>query len=137
MISMADGSLYKPDELKGREKLTRIGLESIANPIDVPIHIEVVAFSDGLYNPQWICDADTFQAKEAYKLLPGQRIGWSNYTNVGQWMKPVALWQCDVREDSAYWAGSPGINLVLKVTFHDDRERWIRYSTFFPIKRNH
>lgn len=134
-IYVQNGSLYKRSDSGGYIKLTKIGLESIANPIDLPIHVEITSMSTGLYNPCWNKNSQYLPATHSIELSPGERVGWSNYSSVGQWFKSDALWLCDIIEDSTLWSQSSSIDLTIKASFKDERERWIISNTSFRLKK--
>jgi len=134
-IYIKNGSLFKRSDPEGFIKLTKIGLESIANPIDLPIHFEITSMSKGLNNPCWKKESEYIPATQSIELSPGERVGWSNYSSVGQWFKTDALWISDIIEDSTLWSQTASIDLTLKASFADERDRWIISNISFPLKK--
>jgi hypothetical protein len=114
--------------------LTKIGLESISNPIDLPIGIQITPLSGHLSTSYWIDQGDSTSGNTTFSLGPGARTGWSNYSSVGQWYKPAALWTGML--DTRAFTDEPvkSIGLKIHVSFQDNRERWIESSIFFPVQ---
>jgi hypothetical protein len=108
----------------------KIQLTSLANPIDFPIEIEI-AFPDTiLTNPVWNIGDSSIVGLSPIKLDPGERIGWANYSNVGQWNQQSALWQANfISGDKTF----NQITLSVSVKFYDTRQRFIRRSIVYTI----
>lgn len=107
-----------------------IELTSLANPIDIPIEIEIVFPDTILTNPIWNIGDSTMVGYGPLKLNPGERIGWANYSKVGQWNQPSALWQ------AKFIAGDKNfkqITLSVLVKFYDTRQRFIRCSITYTV----
>lgn len=107
-----------------------IELTSLANPIDIPIEIEIVFPDTILTNPVWNIGDSTMIGYGPVKLKPGERIGWANYSNVGQWNQPSALWQARIISDDKSFKQ---ITLSVLVKFYDTRQRFIRRSITYTI----
>lgn len=123
-LNRKDGYLFSFTDPEGFTKIRNIGLESLSNPIDIPITIEINTESDILKN----------STESQIQLKPGERIGWSNYTNVGQWFKPSPLWVSELKQDPVLTDKQDGISIQIKVTFQDPKERWIKSTVYYPIK---
>ena len=108
----------------------KIELTSLANPIDIPIEIEIVFPDTILTNPVWNIGDSTIVGYDRIVLDPGERIGWANYSNVGQWNQPSALWQARfIPGDKNF----KQITLSVLVKFYDTRQRFIRRSITYTI----
>lgn len=107
-----------------------IQLTSLANPIDVPIEIEITFPDSLLNNPVWNIGDSSIVGLSPIKLDPGERIGWANYSNVGQWNQQSGLWQANlISGDRSF----KQITLSISVKFYDTRQRFIRRSITYTI----
>ncbi|MFA4906687.1 MAG: metallophosphoesterase [archaeon] len=116
------------DKIKWQH-LDMIGLESLCNPIDLPIQIKVGYDPNILFEPKWT-DSDINSDCEI-TLKPGERTGWANYSSVGQWFKPQPLWTAKVNTKNVL--ASQSITLDISVRFNDGRERTISNKISFPV----
>lgn len=131
-IYQKNGSLmYKVAEGK-YDTLHFIGLESLANPIDLPISIQVSALDSDLINPRWSDSNDKPENQSPFVLQPGERIGWANYSNVGNWQQLPPLWVTDIGNTNR-WLDKKQVSLKVQVSFTDQRKRWIESTVNFPI----
>jgi len=128
------GDLCAPTGSGNYAPLSKIGLESISNPIDVPISLHITPLSDRIHSSYWINGEDSTSGNTAYILPPGARTGWSNYSSVGQWFKPNALWIGTLNPAAGVTEAVKSIGIKIHVSFQDDRERWIESSVFFPMQ---
>jgi hypothetical protein len=115
------------------DTLRYIGLESLANPIDLPVTITISSHNAGLYNPRWTDTSRTNSGNNSIILQPGERIGWSNYTNVGNWQIQQPLWFIDIDDNPSVWLKQEKISLQVRVAFSDIRDRWIESIINYPI----
>ncbi len=129
-----NGQLMYPSGQGRLDTLSHIGLESLANPIDLPIQITISSLTPALHNPRWMHASPEDSREHFITLKPGERVGWSNYTSVGQWQVMNPLWMIDVPADSAGWKIPDDISLRVQVSFTDSRERWIESTVSYPVK---
>jgi hypothetical protein len=126
-----DGQLYSREH--DEEKLAQsIGLESIGNPIDVPIRISVTA-SEVVSSAQWVMeDSAKNPSDQDIVLSPGKRIDWANYANVGQWSPQPELWKGAVNLEALQ--KTQQIALTVTIRFTDNRERYIRSNIIYQVR---
>jgi len=106
-----------------------IGLVSLANPIDIPIEI-TIKFPDTLIrNPIWNTTDSSLDGYGPVVLKAGERIGWANYSNVGQWYQPSAIWQAEIIPDINF----SQITLSVMVKFEDTKHRFIRRELTYSV----
>lgn len=105
-----------------------IRLASLANPIDVPIHLSIDTNPRDFEESHWINSPDTIPP---VTLDPGERIGWANYSNTGQWFTPPPLWEGIIRRD--YFEKKENISVKITVSFVDNRTRFIRKTIDFTF----
>jgi hypothetical protein len=134
-VYVKDGKLMSKTSLDAFDTLRFIGLESLSNPIDLPITIAVSSPNLSLINPRWTDTTRTISADNTITLQPGERIGWSNYTNVGNWQIPEPLWLIDVVDDPAVWREQKQIFFQVRVSFTDSRERWIESTVNYYLQQ--
>ncbi len=108
----------------------QIELTSLANPIDIPIEIEVLFSDSTLANPVWYKKDSTFIGSESMILKPGENVGWANYTNVGQWYQPPGLWKAEIISDDK---NLKYITLTVIVKFYDTKHRFVNRSITYAI----
>ncbi len=113
------------------EPVTSIGLESLGNPLDIPITLEMVSHSAGLTNPRWMLKSGAVKATAGITLNPAERIGWANTSTVGQWRKPAPLFVADLYHGLS--RTSPPLAVTLRARFEDTRSRWIEYKSSYRI----
>jgi hypothetical protein len=134
-IYSRDGQLMNRTVDGKYDTLHYIGLESLANPIDLPITISISSHNPNLYNPRWADTARTNSWNNSIILQPGERIGWSNYTNVGNWQILPPLWFIDIADNPPLWREQENISLQVRVAFTDSRDRWIESTVNYPIQQ--
>lgn len=100
---------------------TLIRLASLANPIDLPIHISIDKHPRDFEQTRWLAGSDTISP---ITLDPGDRIGWANYSNTGQWFSPPPIWEGVANR--AFFEKKGTIPLTITVSFTDNRTRFIR-----------
>jgi len=129
IYSQKNDLITSTDKIKWQH-LDEIGLESLCNPIDLPIQIKVGYDLNLLSEPQW---ADSsISGDSEITLKPGERTGWANYSSVGQWFKPQPLWNAKINTKNVLTSQS--ITLDISVKFNDGRERTISNRITFPVK---
>lgn len=111
-------AIYTQDNCGKSSPVKTIGLESLSNPIDLPIQI-AIGYNDVLTNPRW--SSGEVAGDSALILPAGARVGWANYATVGQWSPLPPLWLADLKSPSR--ALHEGIELRIKITFNDGRRR--------------
>ncbi|RKY62452.1 MAG: hypothetical protein DRP96_00195 [Candidatus Neomarinimicrobiota bacterium] len=126
VASDGEKSLQKSDLTKDQQ----IILTSLANPIDIPIEISIEFPDTLLTDPVWNAGDSTISGYEPIKLKPGERISWANYSNVGQWYQPPALWQAKIISDAKE---NTQITLSVLVKLQDTRQRFIRHAVIFNV----
>ncbi len=134
-IGHKSGQLYSITDDSQHSPLKQIGLESLANPIDLPIRIEINADRDILQNARWIRSGKSLPGSSVMELMPGERTGWANYTSVGQWVKPDPLWVCDLTDNPERLKKLTSIAVKIKISFSDRGERWVESTARFPVKK--
>ena len=107
-----------------------LALASLANPIDIPIEIEILFPDTILTNPVWNISDSTMIGYGHVKLSPGERIGWANYSNVGQWYQFPGLWKAEIISDDK---NLKYITLTVIVKFYDTKHRFINRSITYAI----
>ena len=113
---------------------TVLDIESIANPIDLPIEVTVQPVGAVLESPRWVGEGADLNGGQALVLEPGQRCGWANYSNSGQWFTPTAIWEADIT-DKTFQSDNPSVVSVnVRMSFTDTRSRWISSWITFPVK---
>jgi len=131
-IYRGNGFLQSPDNSGKMRRIDAIGLESLCNPIDLPIQIKINDDKNLLSKPEWI--GSQVSGDSLLTLQPGERTGWANYASVGQWFKPRALWTAQINPDNVLNSGKININVC--VTFTDTRERIIQDIITYSVKEN-
>jgi hypothetical protein len=133
-IYSKDGHLFSRSNAGTYDTLHFIGFESLSNPIDLPINITVSSLTSSLTNPRWVDTGQMISANCTITLQPGERIGWSNYTNVGNWQIQDPLWLIDVVDDPSVWQEQKRISFRVRVSFSDSRDRWIESTVNYYIQ---
>ncbi|MFC1527560.1 metallophosphoesterase family protein [Candidatus Neomarinimicrobiota bacterium] len=108
----------------------QIELTSLANPIDIPIEIEILFSESILANPVWNKKDLTLIGYEPIILNPGENVGWANYTNVGQWYQPPGIWKAEIISEDI---NLKHITLTVIVKFHDTMHRFVNRSFTYAI----
>lgn len=133
-LFVKDNTLYTIFNSCNYSPVFEVGLESLANPIDIPIKIQISSFSKVLKNPRWVSSSKEISGDSLFTLLPGERIGWANYSNVGQWVKPKALWISDIDSSAVDIIIDKGIDIKIRISFIDIRSRWVEHDITFYTK---
>jgi hypothetical protein len=107
---------------------TLIRLASLANPIDLPIHLSIDTHPRDFEQTRWLAVSDTIPP---VTLDPGDRIGWANYSNTGQWFTPSPMWEGVTNR--AFFEKKGTIPLTITVSFTDNRPRFIRKTIEFSF----
>ncbi len=124
--------LYSQDHNQ-TELVQAIDLESLGNPIDLPIQILIDTPSDVISSSQWIVsNSIIIRIEQGIEVSPGNRIDWANYANVGQWSTRDELWQGKVNSEAL--RETQQIPLIITVRFSDSRERYIRRTISYQVK---
>jgi predicted phosphodiesterase len=129
-IVLRQGRLYD----RNGDKLTSlqsIGLESLANPIDVPITLSIKFDTTLIGAARWDIGSAQTDGRTAIDLQPGLGMGWANYSNVGKWDKSKALWVAELRPQKKYEKQSILLNIF--VTFKDDTLRRVHRTISYYI----
>jgi len=124
-----NGVLYSSSDNKIVEK---IDLESLVNPIDLPIKLHISIEGDALFNSEWLLD-ETMLGQDTVTFEAGYRSGWANYSNVGNWYSPSSVWQVDVDNTKLCEKGS--LQLNIHVSFEDTRRREIHKTLNYYISQ--
>jgi len=124
-----NGVLYSSSDNKIVEK---IDLESLVNPIDLPIKLHISIEDDALFNSEWLLD-ETMLGQDTVTFEAGYRSGWANYSNVGNWYSPSSVWQVDVDNTKLCEKGS--LQLNIHVSFEDTRRREIHKTLNYYISQ--
>ncbi len=103
-------------------------LASLANPIDLPIKISIDTHPRDFRQTRWLSYPDTIPP---ITLDPGDRIGWANYSNTGQWFTPPPIWEGKVSRTSFEEKGV--IPITITVSFIDNRPRLIQKTIEFSF----
>ncbi|NQV16075.1 metallophosphoesterase, partial [bacterium] len=133
-LIMQDGMILSIDG-NGHETIkTLIDIESIQNPIDLPVELSIYPVDSKLIAPRWVGSKAGKNGAYSIILEPGERCGWANYSNSGQWITPDAIWEADIVKDALKMAESPAIGVKLKMEYVDTRPRWISSQINFHVK---
>ena len=124
-----DGEIYSSSDNKRVEK---IDLESLVNPIDLPIKLYISYEGDALLNPEWLID-ETMLVQDTITFEAGYRSGWANYSSVGNWFSPSSVWQADI--DNAQVSEQGSLQLKIHVSFEDTRRREIQKTVNYYIRQ--
>jgi len=119
---------------KNGDKLTLlhgIGLESIANPVDVPITIAIEYDTTLIGATRWNIGPAPVDGRAKLELKPGLGMGWANYSNVGKWDKSKPVWAADLRPQIRHDLKSITLNVF--VSFQDDRVRRVKRTITYSI----
>jgi len=134
-----DETLYSKDDKvysfngNGEFKLTeKIDLESLVNPIDLPIKLHISVSNDIYSNPYWLLNGEKI-SKDTITFEPAFRSGWANYSSVGNWFAPSSVWQANIDNEKANKQGS--FQLKIYVSFEDTRKRELYKTVNYYIKQ--
>lgn len=117
--------IHTPTEIP--EKVI-IRLASLANPIDLPIQFSIDTHPRDFEQTRWLADSDTIPP---ITLDPGDRIGWANYSNTGQWLTPPPLWEGTISRK--YFEKKGSIPVTIRVSFSDTGTRCIQKTIDFTF----
>ncbi|HIA86333.1 MAG TPA: hypothetical protein EYO08_04545 [Candidatus Marinimicrobia bacterium] len=131
-ILLANRHLVKPDAHGEYSPLRTIGLESPANPIDLPIEMTISTIGEYLQPLGWVSGNGPGSGR---RFNPGERIGWANYSSTGQWVTPPEIWQAKLIQDALPEDNAPLIGVRVKASFTDIRSRWVAATIMFPIEK--
>lgn len=107
-----------------------INISSIANPIDLPIEIQISSQDCSIADQSWTIDDSTFLDTDYVKLEPGYNIDWANYSNVGQWYEHPTIWKARLNQDNI----SENITLSFAIKFIDTKERTIKRDISYFVR---
>lgn len=110
-----------------------LGLESLGNPLDIPMKLEMLSHSPTLLHPRWMESKGAVEATSPITLPPADRVGWSNLTSVGNWWTLPPLFVADISPDLP--SNSPPLEVTLKAEFEDSRTRWVEYKASYSISK--
>jgi len=131
-IYIGKSYLQSPDNSGKMHRIDAIGLESLCNPIDLPIQIKINYDKHLLFKPEWF--DSPVSGDSLLTLNPGERTGWANYASVGQWFKPQALWTAQIIPNNVLT--DKKITIDICVVFTDTRERKIQNSITYSVLEN-
>ena len=133
-LVIGDGKVWSRDVNGSLTHKTIIDIESIGNPIDLPVELAINPLGPHLGSPQWVGSKVGNRGDTSITLEPGEKIGWANYSNTGQWHKPAAIWQTDIAVDSLLTEQPSTIGVRIKMEFVDIQPRWIATNILFPLR---
>ncbi|MCK4578883.1 MAG: metallophosphoesterase [Candidatus Marinimicrobia bacterium] len=113
---------------------TLLDIESIANPIDLPVELSIHPVGTVLKSPRWVGSKAGLDGGHALILEPGERCSWANYSSSGQWFAPAAIWEADLADEIFDPDNPPTIGVDIRMSFKDTRARWISSRITFPVK---
>lgn len=131
-IVLTGGGLVKPDVHGEYTPLRIIGLESPANPIDLPVEMTIIPVGESIQSLGWVSGHGSGEAR---RFSPGERIGWANYSNSGQRATLSEIWQAKLIHDVLSEDNAPLIGVRVKAAFTDIRPRWVAATITFPIEK--
>ncbi len=130
-----DESLYKENGrvyAENKEKpISDIDLESLVNPIDLPVRIHISIPENICNDAQWLLDAESLAGDTAI-FYPGFRSGWANYSTVGNWYTPNAIWKTEVDDKELYKEGY--LELKIHVSFEDTKKRILEKTQTYYLR---
>ena len=130
-LYLSDGHIYS--DVNFEQPVKTIGLESLANPIDVAINMQISSANGIIKNSIWNKTGSVFPGDSVFTLSPGKRIGWANYSSVGQWFRPEPIWVAELNTQFVDDIIEQGILLDIKVNFNDNKNRWIQKKIIYSI----
>jgi predicted phosphodiesterase len=105
-------------------------LNSIVNPIDIPIELEI-SFTDSIIqNSGWYIGDAITSGDKTINLEPGENVGWANYTSVGHWYKKPGIWRGELIDSTDH---INEITLSVEVNFTDTEQRSIKRTVTYPV----
>lgn len=127
-----NGKVYSLNA-NGEFNLTeKIDLESLVNPIDLPIKLHISVSDDIYSNPHWLLD-EVEISKDTITFEPAFRSGWANYSSVGNWFAPSSVWQVNI--DNAKVSEQGSLQFKIYVSFEDTRKRELHKTVNYYIKQ--
>jgi len=126
--------IFSIDGSDGEITKTSLDIESIANPIDLPVELSIHPVGTVLKSPRWVGSKAGFDGWQMLILEPGERCGWANYASSGQWFTPAAIWEADLSDGVFDPDNPPVIGVDIRMSFKDTRPRWISSRVNFPVK---
>ena len=133
-LVIGDGKVWSRNANGSLTHKTIIDIESIGNPIDLPVELTINPLGPYLGSPRWVGSKVGHRGDASVTLEPGEQIGWANYSNSGQWHKPAAIWQTDISVDSLLKEQPSTIGVRIKMEFVDIQPRWIATNILFPLR---
>ena len=133
-LSLVDGGIFSSSGGGKPEPVSEIGLESLMNPIDLPLEIEISSAGELFVNTYWNGATGPLPGDSPFVLAPGERVGWANYSNSGQWRRPPPLWVGEIAAGKLQGGGAQSVDMNIKVSFTDEKPRWIRDTIRFPLR---
>lgn len=134
-------NLWTDNQLHHRDKtiqndsqpanVNQVILRSLGNPLDLPIQVTIDYNAQILTNPRWFLDGDTLEGDKTIVLKPGERILWANYSNVSPMRLDTPIWSATI--NSTEHGNFQQITQSIKVTFQDERLRWIKKEIRYSI----
>jgi hypothetical protein len=109
------------------EPLSLIDLESLTNPIDLPIRISIEASGP----QQWLI-AQEQVVNDTALFNPGFRAGWANYSTVGNWSTLDPVWQLSVNEQELNELGY--LELKIHISFYDTEKRTLEKTQRYYVR---
>jgi len=110
-----------------------INISSIANPIDLPINIEITCNDSLLSKQNWIINDKPDSESNAVILEPGYNVGWANYTSVGQWYEFPKIWEAELNQNNKTFES---LTLSFKIKFEDTKQRIIKRDISYSVKHD-
>jgi len=108
----------------------RFDLESLGNPIDLPLSLMVTSDSPLLQNPMWNM-GETIPATAPITVKAGYNVDFANTSRVGQWFPYTPLWAAEiVGADS----NATSIGIRIEASFTDTRTRSLRSQIAYPLR---
>lgn len=108
-----------------------MNLSKLANPIDLPIEIQISSKDIFIYDQTWIIDETEITGSKTVALKPGYNIDWANYSNVGQWYDHLTIWKAKFTQSSP---DQDNITVSFTVNFSDTKERIIKKDITYKIR---
>lgn len=127
-----NGKIYSKNEAGEYKIRNKIDLESLVNPIDLPIKIHISVSGEGLSNPRWLLGGETSEL-DTVVFETAFRSGWANYSTVGNWYKSSPIWQVDI--DNTILCEQGNIQLNICLSYEDTRRREINKTLTYYIKQ--
>jgi predicted phosphodiesterase len=104
-------------------------LESLGNPINLPVKISVTPKSSLLSSARWLGEWEGSGQWATFQ--PGARIGYANYSTVGNWYPQPAVWQAKL---SGSGSDVSGVGVRVEVRYQDHGPRWIAVDQVYRVQ---